>query len=347
MDAAPLRYPFPVPPEFGRVVEVAKGVLWVRFALPFRLDHINIYLLDNGNGWTIFDTGLRDDATIVAWEALVAGPLRGERFSQVIVSHLHPDHIGLAGWLCERFDMPLMTSLSTWYGCLNVSINPSASKVRNFREHYRRHGLNEETTERVIVQGLHYLEMVTPLPTSFRRLVADDKLMIGEREFQVLTGDGHAPEQVMLYCEADGLFLGADQVLAKITPNVSVWAEEPMGNPLGLYLRSLDRLSGVISPEALVLPGHQLPFYGLQQRIRELADHHALRCQLIAEATTERPRSVAELVPVLFPRVLDPHQLGFAFSETHAHVNHMVARRELRWMMSDDGVARVSAAEPR
>jgi glyoxylase-like metal-dependent hydrolase (beta-lactamase superfamily II) len=344
MDAASLSYPHPAAPEFGRVVEVAKGVLWVRFALPFRLDHINIYLIDNGNGWTIFDAGLGDDATIAAWEALISGPLRGERLSGLIISHLHPDHIGLAGWLCERFGMPLMTSLSTWYGCLNVSINPSPSKVTNFREHYRRHGLNEETTERVIVHGHHYLELVKPLPTSFRRLVADDKLMIGGREFHVLTGDGHAPEQVMLYCEADGLFLGADQVLAKITPNVSVWAEEPMGNPLGLYLRSLNRLSSFIAPETLVLPGHQLPFYGLHQRIGEIADHHAVRCRMISDATKERALSVAELVPVLFPRVLDPHQLGFAFSEAHAHVNYMADRRELLWTMSDDGVARVAAA---
>ncbi|HEU0223290.1 MAG TPA: MBL fold metallo-hydrolase [Paracoccaceae bacterium] len=343
LDGAALEHPHPAPPAAGEVLEVAPGVLWARLGLPYRLDHINIFLIADRCGWAILDAGLGDAPSIAAWEALLAGPLKGERLSRLIVTHMHPDHIGLAGWLCERFGLPLLTSQTTWLQCLNVSLGPGALDAPHFRDFYQRHGLGAATTEMVVTQGHRYLKIVTPLPGTFRRLVDGDRLTIGEREFEVLTGDGHAPEQVMLHCREAGLFFGADQVLAKITPNVSVWAVEPEGNPLGLYLRSLRRLRERVADDALVLPGHQLPFYGLHERARQLAAHHASRCALIVDAAAQAPHSVAELVPVIFPRALDPHQLGFAFSEVHAHVNLMVEEDRLAWTRSDAGVMRVAA----
>jgi glyoxylase-like metal-dependent hydrolase (beta-lactamase superfamily II) len=185
--------------------------------------------------------------------------------------------------------------------------------------------------------------MVSPLPPTFMRLVAGDTLQIGGRSFDVLTGNGHAAEQVMLYCAADNIFLAADQVLAKITPNISVWAVDPDGDPLGLYIRSLGELKALIPADALVLPGHQLPFYGLHTRSDELIAHHRVRCDAIAEACRTAPRSAAELVPVLFSRKLDPHQMSFAFSEVQAHVNYMLRRGELAWIEGADGIERVRA----
>ena len=184
--------------------------------------------------------------------------------------------------------------------------------------------------------------MVSALPPTFKRLVDGDVLTIGGRQFAVLTGNGHAPEQVMLYCAADNIFLAADQVLAKITPNISVWAVDPDGDPLGLYMRSLGELKARIPADALVLPGHQLPFYGLHTRSDELIAHHRLRCDAVADACRKEPRSAAELVPVLFSRELDPHQMSFAFSEVQAHVNYMVAKGQLNWLEGNDGVERVA-----
>jgi glyoxylase-like metal-dependent hydrolase (beta-lactamase superfamily II) len=185
--------------------------------------------------------------------------------------------------------------------------------------------------------------MVSGLPPTFGRIVAGDRLEIGGRSFLVLTGNGHAPEQAMLYCAADNVFLAADQVLAKITPNVSVWAVDPEGDPLGLYIRSLNELKAQIPGDAVVLPGHQLPFYGLHTRSDQLIAHHEARCAAIAEASRTQPRSAAELVPVLFHLDLDPHQMSFAFSEVQAHVNYMLRRGELEWADSADGVERVIA----
>jgi glyoxylase-like metal-dependent hydrolase (beta-lactamase superfamily II) len=343
-DNQALVYPHPEPPATGQLVEVAPGILWARIPLPFRLDHINVYLIEDGPGWAILDTGIGNDATRALWEALAQGPLAGRGFTRLVVTHNHPDHIGLAGWMCERFGVPLVTSQTSYLGCLNVSLSPGALDAKPYRDFYLRHGLDAAATQRVTTQGHGYLRMVSGLPPTFERIVAGDTLTIGGRSFQVLTGNGHAPEQVMLYCAADNVFLAADQVLAKITPNISVWAVEPTGDPLGLYVRSLSELRARLPADALVLPGHQLPFHGLHARTVELIAHHEKRCSLIAEACRTAPRSAAELVPVLFTRQLDPHQMSFAFSETLAHVNYMLRRGELTWADRGDEIERVVAA---
>lgn len=336
-----LAYPVPEPPKPGQAIEISPGILWARIPLPFRLDHINVYLIDDGEGWAVLDTGIGNDPTKAVWEALIAGPLAGRPLTRLIVTHFHPDHIGLAGWLCERFDLPLLTSQTSYLTCANISLRPGALDAKPYRDFYLRHGLDAATTQRVATQGHGYLKMVSGLPPTFLRLVAGDQLTIGGRTFQVLTGNGHAPEQVMLYCPADKVFLAADQVLAKITPNISVWAVDPEGDPLGLYVRSLGELRAAIPADALVLPGHQLPFYGLHQRSDELIAHHEVRCAAIAAACRTAPRSAAELVPVLFSRALDPHQMSFAFSEVQAHINYMLRRGELAWVEGSDDVERV------
>ncbi len=343
MEDGTLVYPAPEPPAPGSVVEIAPGILWARIPLPFRLDHINVYLIEDGAGWAILDTGLGNDATRALWEALARGPLAGRALTRLIVTHHHPDHIGLAGWLCERFGVPLLTSETAYLFCLNVSLSPGALDAKPYRDFYLRHGLDEGATQRVATQGHAYLKMVSGLPPTFERVVAGDTLQIGGRSFEVLTGNGHAPEQLMLYCGADNVFLAADQVLAKITPNISVWAVNPTGDPLGLYLRSLTEIKQRIPADALVLPGHQLPFYGLHARADQLIAHHEKRCAMIAEACRTAPRSAAELVPVLFTRQLDPHQMSFAFSETLAHVNYMLRRGELAWAEDTEGIERVIA----
>jgi glyoxylase-like metal-dependent hydrolase (beta-lactamase superfamily II) len=324
-----LQFPFETPPRFGEVVEVAEGVLWTRLPLPYQLDHINIYLIRDGDGWAVIDTGIGTSEGKHVWESLLTGPLKGERITRVIVTHLHPDHIGLAGWLCERFKALLLTSYSTYMGCQVISFGSSDEVTRKNFNFYRSHGMSEEVAEIVAIQGHDYLRLVGKLPDSFLRLVFADVLTIGTRTFRVLTGDGHAPEQLMLYCEAEQLLFAADQVIEAISPNVSVYAVEAMGDPLGHFLRSLRMLRSEIPDDVLVLPGHRRPFYGLHARCRALEAHHEERCGLILKVCAESPRTVADLVPVLFNRPLDPHQMTFAFTETLAHVNRLVRRGEV------------------
>jgi glyoxylase-like metal-dependent hydrolase (beta-lactamase superfamily II) len=340
---APLVFPHAGPPAPGTTIEVAPGILWARLALPFLLDHVNIYFVDDGDGWALIDTGIGDKATQAAWQPLLDGPLADRPLTRIIVTHFHPDHIGSAGFLLRRFDVPLYMTATEYLQSLNLHLDPGALEAEHYRRFYLEHGLDAETTARVVTGGHAYLKLMSGLSPTYRRVVAGDVLRIGGREFDVLTGGGHSPEQIMLLCRADKLFFSADQVLAKISPNVSVAAVDPEGDPLGQYLRSLNALRRDIADDVLVLPGHNLPFYALHTRIDELIAHHRARCDLILQACRTAPRSAAELIPFLFTRKLDPHQTGFAFSEVVAHVNYMLGEGLLKPIGTTDGIRRVVA----
>jgi glyoxylase-like metal-dependent hydrolase (beta-lactamase superfamily II) len=326
----PIEFPFPTPPKPLELTKVAEGVFWLRLPLPFRLDHVNVYLIEDGDGFALIDTGIDNAATRELWHALLEGPLCNRPLTRIIATHCHPDHIGLAGWLCERSGSQLLASQTEYLVALTIRLDPGALNAEPYRSFYHSHGLNESITQTLLSGGLHYLRMVSALPRTFRRVIAGETLRIGGRDFSVMTGGGHSPEQVMLYCAAENLVLCADQAMAKISPNISVEAMDPDGDPLGVYLRSLESLKQTLPENVLALPGHNLPFVGLPTRIDELAAHHQSRCQAILAACAEGARSVAELVPVVFKRAIeDPHQMGFAFSEALAHANYLIRRNEL------------------
>jgi glyoxylase-like metal-dependent hydrolase (beta-lactamase superfamily II) len=340
----PLVFPHPTPPAPGTVIEVAPGILWTRLALPFRLDHVNIYFIDDGDGWALIDTGLGDRATQAAWQPLLDGLLAERPLTRIIATHFHPDHVGAAGFLLQRFEVPLYMSATEYLQSLNIHLDPGALEAEHYRRFYLDHGLDAGSTQRVVTSGHAYLKLTSGLPPTYHRVVAGDVLRIGGREFDVLTGGGHSPEEIMLNCRSDKLFLAADQVLPNISPNVSVVAVDPEGDPLGYYLRSLQALRREIPDDVLVLPGHNLPFYGLHARVAELIGHHQARCERIAQACRATPKSAAELIPLVYARHLDPHQMGFAFSEVLAHVNYMRRRGTLQPIAGADGIDRVAAS---
>ncbi|WP_346908584.1 MBL fold metallo-hydrolase [uncultured Roseibium sp.] len=332
-----IRFPFETPPAPGEVIEVSAGVLWARFALPFRLDHVNVYFLRDDDGWVVVDTGISNPETKAAWEALLAGPLQGEKIAAVLATHHHPDHIGLAGWLCEKLEAPLLTSTTSFLSCMNFYNSPEFLAATEYMRFYASHGMPDEVAALVSTQGHQYMRMLSQPPASYRRLYDGMVLKIGGRDFHVLTGDGHSAEQAMLYQPEAGLFLAADQVIEKISPNISVPAYEPQGNPLGAFLSSLGRIARDVPDEVLVLAGHRLPFHGLHERTKALIDHHDERCELIVEACRTQAVSATDLVPVLFHRELSPHEMSFAFSETLAHLNYLVAEGKVMWEQDATG----------
>jgi glyoxylase-like metal-dependent hydrolase (beta-lactamase superfamily II) len=335
-----LTFPIAVPPAPGTVTDIAPGIRWLRLPLPYRLDHVNIYLIENEGGWTALDSGLGDDACKAAWGAALAGPLKGQGLKSLIVSHFHPDHVGLAGWLCQQYELELTMPRPEYLHSLLLQFAPADYGEEVYRPFYQRHGLSSEVTEIVLSRGHEYLHRTTGVPASYHRIKHGDTLDVGARRFQVLTGGGHSLEQAMLYRPEERLFLAADQVIARISPNVSVHPMEPDLDALSIYLASLRAIRASVAPDVLVLPGHGLPFHGLHDRVEELITHHGLRCGEIAAACKEVPRSVAEIVPFLFTRPLDAHQTGFAFGEVLAHVNHMLGRGELRLETDAGGVDR-------
>lgn len=332
-----LDFPYETAPAPGEVVAVRPGLLWTRLSLPFRLDHVNVYFIEDDDGWIIVDTGIDNRTGRAQWQALFDGPLAGFRFRGLLVTHHHPDHIGLAGWLCETLDIPLLTSRTGFLSSMNFYNSPELLAATAYSQFYHSHGMSSEIAALVSTQGQDYMRMLSKLPFTYRQIADGDVLVLGGRRFHVLSGDGHCPEQLMLYLPEEALFLAADQVIEKISPNVSVTAFEPDGDPLGSFLRSLDRIRRDVTGDALVLAGHRLPFYGLHERCGALIEHHEQRCDTIRSALAQAPISAAELVPLMFNRELTPHEMSFAFTEVLAHSNYLVALGECRWHDRRDG----------
>jgi glyoxylase-like metal-dependent hydrolase (beta-lactamase superfamily II) len=335
---APLRFPVATTPLPGETVPIAAGVLWLRMPLPFALDHINLWLLEDGAGWTIVDTGYAMPETRALWEQIFAERLGGRPVTRIIVTHYHPDHIGLAGWLCERWRVRLWTTEKEWLHARAMS-RESDDFASSRREFARRAGLDAASSELFGEHGKGYRRGVPSVPPSFQRIADGMTLAIGGREWRVVVGEGHAPELACLYCAETGVLISGDQVLPKISPNVSVQAHEPAGDPLARYLASLAKLRAAMPAETLVLPSHNLPFYGLHARIDALAAHHQVRCEEILAACAT-PQSALDLLPLLFRRPLDRHQIAFALGEALAHLHYLNGLGALHRVLGADGVHR-------
>src|SRR5450432_454409 len=279
----------------------------------------SVFFFSSRRRHTISDRDWSSDVCSSDLTRLLDGPLKHVKITRLIVTHSHPDHVGLAGWIVERFDCPLYMSQVEYLQSVYHQNRGTEERMNAQRLFFRRHGMDESLTDNLLSRGQDYLKRVSVLPPSYQRISHGDEISIGTRRFKVITGGGHALDQVMLYCASDKLFLSADQVLSKISPNVSVWAVEPDQNSLGEYLASLASLTTTLPYDVMVLPGHGVPFYGLKTRIKQLADHHEDRCRLIADACRETPKTSRELVPVVFHKYpLDVHQMGFASGEVVA-----------------------------
>jgi glyoxylase-like metal-dependent hydrolase (beta-lactamase superfamily II) len=333
-----LDHPWPEPPAPGTTIEVAPGIQWLRMPLPFQLNHINLWLLEDGPGWTIVDTGVGLPDTRALWERIFAEGLDGRPVTRVVVTHFHPDHMGNAGWLTERWGVRLWCTQGEYLSARLASQRTSAEDFKPRLEHFRRNGAGEDALSRLAGRGNHYPGLVPSVPIEYQCVREGDVLTIGERRWRVFIVLGHAPEHACLWSAEDDVLISGDQVLPKITTNVSVWAEQPWANPLQLYLDSLARFRP-LAADTLVLPSHGLPFRGLSERIAMLRDHHAARLSETLDALRE-PRSAAEIIPVLFRRQLDTHQLGFAMGEALAHLHYVEADGRAVRVVGNDGVHR-------
>ncbi len=335
-------------PPPGTTMEMAPGVHWLRMPLPYQLNHINLWLLKDGDGWVVVDTGLNSEETKQLWQTIFAskgiaiGGAAGAPVKRLICTHFHPDHMGLAGWLAQELGAELWTTLAEWTFGRMVWSDAAGDGQKEFARHYSRHGLDAERTEKVFARGNGYRMVVGEPPKSFRRIRGGDTLTIDGREWEVVIGLGHAPEHACLYCPALKVLIAGDQILPKITPNVGVWATEPLADPLHDYLDSLLRFQR-LREDTLVLPSHGFPFLGLHLRLEQLAAHHESRFARLRGVLDGTGRTAVDLVPVLFSRELDIMQIGFAIGETIAHLHCMLGRGEAQRDIGADGVVRFTA----
>ncbi len=338
-----VRTAFATPPAAGEWQEVAEGVFWARVALPFRLNHVNVYLIDDGSSWNIVDTGIANKHAEETWDRLLNGRMAGRPVGKIVITHHHPDHVGLSSWLADRLGAEVVMSGTEYLLGLTYWLDSDAMKADHYRNFYRARGLEAEIAESILDRSARYQSLTGPLPFSFQRVLHGDALRLGARAFDVITGGGHAPEQVMLYSRGERILFAADQIMLGITPNVSVSPRNPTGDVLGLFLSSLEQMAAAFDDDVLVLPGHNLPFRGLRARVHEISRHHDERLAAIVRSCAQAPRSAADLLAILFRHPLDRGVVALAFGESCAHVNRLLKEGKLAASLEGDGVERYTA----
>ncbi len=324
-------------PAAGTPVSVADGVWWLRLPMPISLDHINLWLLEDGDGWTIVDTCLDIPEARALWEPLFDGFMGGKPVKRVICTHLYLDHVGLAGWLTRRFDCELWMSREEFLMCHTLADDTGRPAPEVAIRFYRAAGYDEQALDNYRARFGGFGSHISPLPDSFRRLVAGETIEIGDRYWQVVVGSGHSPEHVSLYCPALKVLVSGDQVLPRITPNVSVFPTEPKGDPLKEWLFSSARIRANLPDSVLVLPAHQAPFRGLHVRLTQIIESHERALATLFEHLGEPLRAV-DCSRVMFRRELSNDVLYMATGETLAHLNCLIGRRMIRRDRDDAGV---------
>jgi glyoxylase-like metal-dependent hydrolase (beta-lactamase superfamily II) len=310
--------------------------------MPMALDHINVYLLRGERGWTMVDTGLNTPECRALWERIAGEHLDGLPIEALVCTHFHYDHAGLAGWIAERFGVPVYMTLAEFLTLrvLGAALpDPAPPETQQF---YARSGMPGERVARMLGM-LRADAFMPPRLGAFRRLRDGESMTIGTRRWDVLIGEGHSPEHACLYCAEDRLLIAGDQLLPRISSNVLVTPSEPDGNPLQLWFDSLDRLDGCAA-DTLVLPSHQGVFRGLPARVQELRDHHRHQFDTLRVFVAEFGRcSAFDAMLHMFPKLRHPMDDMLALGETIAHLAWLRQRGDLQRTLDADGVHRYAA----
>lgn len=345
-EPSPLEFPFDVAPAPGTVRAIAPGLGWLRMPLPFDLDHINLWLLDDEYegraALALVDTGLGSEQTRARHEQALAAEARGRRLARLIVTHYHPDHAGAAAWLAERHGAELWMARSEFLTVHAARNGAAGYSTEQQIALFRAHGMSKEAADALRERGNLYGKMVPAFPVSHRRVIEGDALRIGGRQWRAIVGFGHAPEHLSLYCAELNVLIAGDMLLPKISTNVAVRPVDPMSNPLRTFLDSIGRYR-TLPADVLVLPSHGLPFRGAHARIAALETHHAARLEALAAACKAAPRSAADALEVLFRRRLDANAIYFAMGEAIAHLHCLYYAGRVERRTGADGVVRFAA----
>ncbi|SDC69344.1 Glyoxylase, beta-lactamase superfamily II [Ruegeria marina] len=332
-----MRYPWDEPPGQGAAIEVAEGVLWMRLPLPMKLDHVNVYALDDGDGWTVIDTGFSSKKTRAIWQALIDGPLAGKPVRRVVATHHHPDHMGNVGWFQSELGAELVTTRTAWLFARMLSLDVQETWPSETLDYYRSAGMAPEVlARRMAERPFNFADMVYPMPLGFTRIKQGDVFRMGGRDWDVHMGNGHAPEHATFWSRDDNLVITGDQILSSISPNIGVYATEPLADPLADWLETCERLAPLARPDHLALGGHKLPFTGLPTRMRQLIDnHHGALARLRDHLDT--PKAASECFAPLFKRSIGEGEYGLALVEAVAHVNHLYHTGDVVRTRREDG----------
>lgn len=308
--------------------------------LPFVLDHINLWAIEDGAGWTIVDTGVQHPAVITAWERLLAEDLDGRPVTRIIATHMHPDHAGLTGWLAERFRCRLWMTCTEYLTARTIAYRRGDEPVQGIEDFFRKAGWESEEIETYRARRLGIGRLYAGLPDAYRRIRDGDEITIGGRTWHVIAGGGHTAEHACLHCPELDLLISGDKVLPKISSNISVDATEPDADPISEWFDTLGRIRALVPNSVLVLPSHKNCFYDLHARIDELIGEQKAALERL-HITLAEPKRVIDLFGLLFNRPIirsDNSLFALATSETIALLNHLAVSGAITSSMGDDGV---------
>jgi len=337
-SAGALNYPFKLRPEPGQAVEVAPGVNWLRMPLPMSLDHINLWALVDRDGWTLVDTGMQTSQIAAAWEDVISGPMAGRPVRRVVCTHMHPDHVGMAGWLTRRFDCPFWMTRLEYVTCRMLVADTGREAPADALRFYKESGWSPADLEHYKARFGGFGKMVYALPDSYHRVSQGDRLQVGDHVWHAVIGRGHSPEHLCLYCPQLRLLISGDQVLPKITSNVSVFPTEPEADPLTDWLESLASIRATVPDDVLVLPAHNEPFFGLHRRLDQLIQGHERSLERLLDQLTA-PKTAGDVFSVLFRKPIAGELLQMATGESVAHLNCLIRRGQATRTVDDAGVA--------
>ncbi|MEO1245180.1 MAG: MBL fold metallo-hydrolase [Pseudomonadota bacterium] len=337
MTTSLLRFPFDATPAEGSATAILDDLVWLRMPLPMDLNHINLWLLRDGDGWAVVDSGIDTESNRSAWEQAFTGIMRGDPLSRVFATHLHPDHVGCAGWLAERFGVELWMPREEYMLCRVLVADTGRPAPEEGLAFYRAAGFAEDELASYRQLFGFFGRYVAPLPEAYRRLKEGDRVNIGGHAFEVLIGQGHSPEHACLLDRERRLLIAGDQLLPSISSNISVFPTEPRANPLADWLESLARFRRDLPDDVLVLPAHGRPFYGAHERLDELARKHRQRLARLLEFCRE-PRRAVDTFPALFRARITADNLIMATGEAIAHLNFHRAEGTIVAEADADGV---------
>jgi glyoxylase-like metal-dependent hydrolase (beta-lactamase superfamily II) len=332
-----IQYEFEFRPETGEALDIAPGVKWLRLPLPFLLGHINVWLLRDAEGWALVDTGIFTKTTKEVWKNVLANYLDGAPITRILVTHLHPDHVGCSGWLARKFDIDLWMSRDEYLLCRVLVADTGREAPREGVNFYTAAGFNDEEINRYTTLFGRFGTVVASMPESYRRLREGMKLSVGGQQWQVFVGRGHSPEHACLYCEELNVLISGDQILPTISSNVSVYPTEPAANPLAFWFESLHRLKDVLPADVLVLPAHGKPFRGAHTRLDELILEHETGLDKLRTLCRE-PKRAVDVFPALFKSRITANNLIMATGEAIAHLHYLWYRKEVSISADENGV---------
>lgn len=336
-----LIYPFEAPPEVGKTLQVAPGVVWMRLSLPMALNHINVWGLEEEDGWAVVDSGMRNEDTLAAWRRLFSNTEETRPLTRVFVTHMHPDHVGMAGWLTRKFNCLLWMTRQEYLNCRVLAADTGREAPNDAIDFYRRAGWSDAALENYRARFGNFGKYIHALPDSYRRMQDGDDIRIGQHHWRVIVGTGHSPEHACLYCPELKLLISGDQVLPRISSNVSVHPTEPDANPMQDWLNSLDKLRRAVPDDVLVLPSHNDCFRGLHARLDYLAAAQRRSLDRLLK-TLKEPRRVVDVFGTLFGRRIDEGDAGLlnlATGESLACLNYLWHRGEVHRYLNARGVA--------